>query len=69
VAGLFLALYGLFRIIAEFFRAPDAHIGYLVGDWLTMGMVLSLPMIVIGIGLMVWAYRQQPGLVNGVKSK
>lgn len=69
VAGLFLALYGLFRIIAEFFRAPDAHIGYLAGDWLTMGMVLSLPMIVIGVGLMVWAYRQQPGLVNGVKNR
>jgi phosphatidylglycerol:prolipoprotein diacylglycerol transferase len=63
VAGLFLAAYGVFRIVAEFFRAPDAHLGYLAGDWLTMGMVLSLPMILIGLGLIVWAYKQ-PGLVS-----
>jgi len=59
VAALFLVGYGVFRIIAEFFRAPDAHMGYLAGDWLTMGMVLSLPMIVIGVALMIWAYRQK----------
>lgn len=68
VAGLFLAAYGVFRIVAEFFRVPDAHLGYLAGNWLTMGMLLSLPMIIIGVGLMVWAYRQQAGLVKGAKS-
>lgn len=65
VAALFLVAYGVFRIIAEFFRAPDAHMGYLAGDWLTMGMVLSLPMIVIGVALMIWAYRQKNELVRG----
>lgn len=58
VSGLFLAGYGLFRGIVEFFREPDAHIGYLVGDWLTMGMVLSTPMIAIGVAFMVLAYRR-----------
>ncbi|MGE4503058.1 MAG: prolipoprotein diacylglyceryl transferase [Thiomicrospira sp.] len=54
VAGLFLVLYGLFRIFAEFFRMPDAHIGYLAWGWLTMGQVLSIPMILFGLGLMLW---------------
>ncbi|MEJ8569204.1 prolipoprotein diacylglyceryl transferase [Elongatibacter sediminis] len=58
VAGLFLLGYGCFRFIAEFFREPDAQIGYLVGGWLTMGMVLSLPMVIAGIAIMVWAYRR-----------
>jgi phosphatidylglycerol:prolipoprotein diacylglycerol transferase len=52
VSGLFLAGYGGFRFIVEFFREPDGHLGFLVGDWLTMGMVLSIPMIVAG--LMIW---------------
>jgi len=43
----FMIGYGVFRIIAEFFRMPDAHIGFLEGG-LTMGMVLSVPMIAIG---------------------
>ncbi len=47
--GLFVAGYGLCRLAVEFFREPDAHIGYLMGtDWLTMGMVLSLPMLLVG---------------------
>lgn len=66
VAGLFLILYGLFRVISEFFRMPDAHIGYLLGGWLTMGMLLSIPMILLGGLLMVWGYkRSSPGLVKG----
>ena len=52
ISGLFLAGYGVFRLVAEFFREPDAHIGYLVGGWLTMGMVLSLPMILAGLVMM-----------------
>ena len=39
-------------------RLPDANIGYLVGDWLTMGMLLTTPMIFIGAGMMIFAYRQ-----------
>ena len=40
VSGLFLLGYGVFRFVAEFFREPDAHLGYLAGEWLTMGMLL-----------------------------
>jgi len=58
VSGLFLFAYGCFRFLAEFFREPDAHLGYLAGDWLTMGMVLSLPMIIAGLALLAWAYRR-----------
>ncbi len=52
IAGLFLVGYGVFRVVAEYFREPDAHIGYLAGGWLTMGMVLSLPMILAGLVMM-----------------
>ena len=58
VSGLFAACYGLFRFIVEFVRVPDAQLGYLAWNWLTMGQVLCLPMILGGIGLMVWAYRR-----------
>ncbi|MDX1519470.1 MAG: prolipoprotein diacylglyceryl transferase [Gammaproteobacteria bacterium] len=54
VSGLFLLLYGLFRFGVEFFREPDAHIGYLAFDWLTMGQVLSMPMMLLG-GYLLWA--------------
>lgn len=57
VTGLFLAGYGVARFVVEFVRLPDAHIGYLAG-WLTMGQLLSAPMIVIGVGMMVWAARR-----------
>ena len=57
VSGLFLILYGFFRIINEFFRQPDAHLGYLAFEWLTMGQLLSLPMVIAGVALMVFAYR------------
>lgn len=56
VSGLFLLGYGLFRFSIEFVRMPDAHIGYLAGGWLTTGMLLTAPMIVIGILFMTLAY-------------
>ncbi|WP_417408468.1 prolipoprotein diacylglyceryl transferase [Hoeflea sp.] len=49
ISGSFVAGYALSRICVEFFREPDAHIGYLAGGWLTMGMVLSLPMLAVGL--------------------
>ena len=55
--GLFLIIYGSARFLIEFVRVPDTQIGYLAGGWLTMGQVLSLPMILIGIVLVWWAYR------------
>ena len=59
VSGLFLIFYGLFRILVEFVREPDPQLGYLAFGWLTMGQVLSVPMILFGAGLMVWAYKKK----------
>jgi len=65
VSGLFLLLYGLFRFAVELIRQPDAHIGYLAFDWLTMGQLLTLPMILAGAVLLALAYRQrQPGTAS-----
>lgn len=57
IAGTFVTGYGLSRIVVEFFREPDAQLGYLVGGWLTMGMVLSVPMVLIGLWAMWRAQR------------
>jgi len=57
VSGLFALGYGVFRIFVEFFREPDAHIGYLAFGWVTEGQLLSLPLVVVGIGLIWYAYR------------
>ncbi|ADC61721.1 prolipoprotein diacylglyceryl transferase [Allochromatium vinosum] len=57
VSGLFLLGYGGFRFLVEFVREPDAHIGYLAFDWLTMGQILSLPMMLAGALLLALAYR------------
>ncbi|MDJ0739631.1 MAG: prolipoprotein diacylglyceryl transferase [Gammaproteobacteria bacterium] len=57
VSGLFLVGYGAFRFAAEFVRLPDAHIGYLAFDWVTMGQLLSAPMLLAGGVLLVLAYR------------
>jgi phosphatidylglycerol:prolipoprotein diacylglycerol transferase len=59
VSGLFLVCYGVFRFLVEFVRQPDPQLGYLAFDWLTMGQVLSFPMIVAGAALMFIAYRRQ----------
>ncbi|MDG6778499.1 prolipoprotein diacylglyceryl transferase [Thiomicrorhabdus sp. zzn3] len=58
VAGVFLIGYGVFRFIVEFYRMPDVQLGYLAWGWLTMGQVLSAPMILIGAGLVIWSYRR-----------
>jgi phosphatidylglycerol:prolipoprotein diacylglycerol transferase len=58
-SGVFLVGYGTFRILAEFVRLPDAHLGYLAFGWLTMGQLLSLPMVVAGIALLTWSYRER----------
>ena len=59
VSGLFLLCYGLFRFAIEFVRVPDSHLGYLALDWLTMGQILSTPMILFGATLIVLAYRRR----------
>ncbi|MEY3975263.1 MAG: hypothetical protein RLZZ33_318 [Pseudomonadota bacterium] len=57
-SALFLILYASGRLIVEFWRLPDAHIGYLAGGWLTMGHVLTLPMLLAGVVLLLLAYRR-----------
>ena len=57
VLGAFLVLYGIFRFLIEFVREPDVQLGYLWGGWLTMGQVLSAPLIVAGIALLIYAAR------------
>jgi phosphatidylglycerol:prolipoprotein diacylglycerol transferase len=58
------------RFAVEWVRLPDANIGYLAGDWLTMGMLLTTPMIVIGAGMMMLAYRadQPSGNVTAARA-
>ncbi len=58
VSGLFLVCYGLFRFAVELLRMPDAHIGYLAFGWLTMGQLLTLPMLLVGLLLLLLAYRR-----------
>lgn len=57
--GTFLLLYGVFRIAIEFVRQPDSQIGYLYGGWLTMGMVLSIPVILVGVALLIYAFKKR----------
>ena len=49
ISGLFLLLYGTFRFFVEFYREPDGHIGTVALNWLTMGQLLSIPMVVLGL--------------------
>lgn len=58
VSGLFLAGYGVLRFAAEFYREPDAHLGFVLLDWMTMGQILSAPMVIAGAILLFLAYRQ-----------
>jgi len=57
--GVFFAGYGAARLLVELFREPDAQIGFLAGG-ITMGQALSLPMLLIGIGLTIWALQGRP---------
>ena len=63
--GTFLVMYGCFRFLVEFVREPDAQLGYLWGGWLTMGQLLSVPLILVGAGVLVYALvvkKPQKGL-------
>ncbi len=68
VSGLFGLLYGSFRFFVEFFRQPDPQLGFIAFGWLTMGQLLSLPMIVLGAGLLwyAFAYAKPPILQEGM---
>ena len=63
--GLFLVMYGCFRFLVEFVREPDVPLGYLWGGWLTMGQLLSAPLVALGAGVLVYALvvkKPQQGL-------
>ena len=66
VAGVFLLGYGVFRFCIEYFRQPDAQLG-LFADFISMGQILSLPMIIGGLGLLIWAYKK-PQPVTAAKA-
>lgn len=57
--GAFLVLYGIFRFLIEFVREPDVQLGYLWGGWLTMGQVLSAPLIIGGILVLIYAAKRK----------
>ncbi len=58
IVGLGLVWYAVVRIMVELVRVPDAQIGYMADDWLTMGQVLSLPMLLVGVALLLRAKIQ-----------
>jgi len=60
VSGVFLGCYGALRFCTEFFRQPDSQLGFVAFDWLTMGQLLSLPMVIIGILIALYARRFSP---------
>lgn len=65
--GLFLVMYGCLRILIEFVRLPDAQLGYFFGTWGTMGQLLSLPMVLIGLWVLIRALvkkNPQVGIVG-----
>ena len=55
--GVFLLWYGICRILVEFVRVPDAQLGYLFGGFVTMGQLLSVPLLLAGGALLVWSHR------------
>jgi phosphatidylglycerol:prolipoprotein diacylglycerol transferase len=57
ITGVFGIGYGLSRFFVEFFREPDPQLGTLAGGWLTMGMLLSLPLVAIGAAILLAALR------------
>ncbi len=59
VGGLFLVGYGCARFFVEFFREPDAHIGFDLLGWMSRGQLLCIPMILIGLTLVAWAYSRE----------
>jgi len=61
VSGFFALGYGIFRCIAEWYREPDVQIGYLAFGWVTEGQLLSIPLILVGILLVAYAYKNKRG--------
>ncbi len=66
VGALFLVCYGIFRILVEFVRQPDAHLVHPIFNYITMGQILSLPMIAIGGWIMYRGHKNQQVSVGSV---
>ncbi len=66
VSGFFALGYGVARFLVEFVRTPDAHLGYLAFEWLTMGQILSLPLMAIGLWLI---FRKEEIVTKKAKGK
>ena len=60
VSGMFALFYGIFRFSVEFAREPDVQLGFIAFNWLTMGQLLSLPLIATGLFLLYLAYGRSP---------
>jgi phosphatidylglycerol---prolipoprotein diacylglyceryl transferase len=56
--GMFLLFYGLFRFFVEFFREPDIQLGFVALNWVTMGQILSSPMIILGAAILIFSYKK-----------
>ena len=56
--GVFVMGYGIVRFLIEFVRVPDAQLGYLLGGVITMGQLLSLPLVIAGLVLIIFARRR-----------
>ena len=63
-SAIFLIVYGVARFLVEFLRVPDESRGYLLFGWVTMGQILSTPMIVAGLALLTLAYRRNEASGN-----
>ncbi|MER2494130.1 prolipoprotein diacylglyceryl transferase [Catenovulum sediminis] len=59
IAAVFAVGYGSFRFIVEYFREPDAHLQDFMGGFMTMGQLLSLPMVIVGIAILIYGYKSQ----------
>ena len=59
VGALFVGGYGTFRFLVEFAREPDAHLGFIALNWMSMGQLLCLPMMAFGVGWIWWSYRKE----------
>ncbi len=66
-SAIFLVGYGAFRFLVEFAREPDAHLGFVALNWMTMGQALSVPMLIAGVVLLFWAYRRNVQLLQLAK--
>ncbi len=67
ISGVFALGYGIARFTCEFFRQPDIQKGFIAFDWLTMGQLLCIPMILVGIGLLYVAYRANTSSIAWIK--